>query len=176
MSKIKSVQTSKDNEFTQIAGLSVAKFKVPETAVFSRTKNTLFKRITLSPKSGKNTIDSTLPFEAFTILRTSYKKQEREMRQLVSIAPSTLTRRKREKRLTSTESDRILRYALIKDAAMSLFEENEDEDEDEDEALSWLNTELVLLDNKSPLEHAKSELGAKDVEKVINRIRYGVFS
>jgi putative toxin-antitoxin system antitoxin component (TIGR02293 family) len=170
MSKIKSVQTSKDNEFTQIAGLSVAKFKVPETAVFSRTKNTLFKRITLSPKSGKNTIDSTLPFEAFTILRTSYKKQEREMRQLVSIAPSTLTRRKREKRLTSTESDRILRYALIKDAAMSLFEENEDE------ALSWLNTALVLLDNKSPLEHAKSELGAKDVEKVINRIRHGVFS
>jgi putative toxin-antitoxin system antitoxin component (TIGR02293 family) len=170
MSKIKSVQTSKDNEFTQIAGLSVAKFKVPGTAAFSRTKNTLFKRITLSPKSGKNTIDSTLPFEAFTILRTSYKKQEREMRQLVSIAPSTLTRRKREKRLTSTESDRILRYALIKDAAMSLFEENEDE------ALSWLNTALVLLDNKSPLEHAKSELGAKDVEKVINRIRHGVFS
>lgn len=70
----------------------------------------------------------------------------------------------------SQESDLIVRLAQLKDAAIVLMRG------DEELALSWLHSPLDVLGGKSPLEHATTELGARDVEDLIGRLRNGVFS
>jgi len=47
---------------------------------------------------------------------------------------------------------------------------------DHEAAAKWLQTPLAILNNQSPLEHASTEQGAKDVKVLINRLRHGVFS
>lgn len=64
----------------------------------------------------------------------------------------------------------IVRLAQLKDAASALMRG------DEELALSWLHSPLDVLGGKSPLEHATTELGARDVENLIGRLRNGVFS
>jgi putative toxin-antitoxin system antitoxin component (TIGR02293 family) len=47
---------------------------------------------------------------------------------------------------------------------------------DEKAASAWLITPLAIFAYRTPIEHAATELGIHDVEELIGRIRYGVFS
>lgn len=49
-------------------------------------------------------------------------------------------------------------------------------DGDQNAATKWLNEELPILGNKSPLECAKSAEGIEEVLMLIGRIQHGVFS
>jgi len=40
----------------------------------------------------------------------------------------------------------------------------------------WLNSPARSLGGVTPLEHAKTEEGVRDVEQLIGRIRHGIFS
>jgi putative toxin-antitoxin system antitoxin component (TIGR02293 family) len=43
-------------------------------------------------------------------------------------------------------------------------------------ARRWLNAPQVGLGGAVPLEYAESELGAREVEDLLGRIEYGVYS
>lgn len=47
---------------------------------------------------------------------------------------------------------------------------------DDKAAILWLNTPNSIFGNKSPIEHAATHLGLREVEDLIRRIRHGVFS
>jgi putative toxin-antitoxin system antitoxin component (TIGR02293 family) len=89
---------------------------------------------------------------------------------LVDIPRRTLTRRKREGRFHPEESDRLLRAARLFGAALELFEG------DRDAAAEWLANAQPALGGATPLDLASSEVGAREVERLIQRLEHGVFS
>jgi putative toxin-antitoxin system antitoxin component (TIGR02293 family) len=47
---------------------------------------------------------------------------------------------------------------------------------DADAARRWLTTPSKELDNTAPLDFARTELGAREVEDLIGRLEHGVFT
>lgn len=116
------------------------------------------------------TIRQGLHFGAVEQLELALQASRKEIAAVLSIPVSTLTRRKNEGRLHSDESDRVVRVAHLADAAIAMMHG------DQNAALNWLRTPLDILGNETPLMRASTELGARDVEDLIGRLRHGVFS
>jgi len=93
-----------------------------------------------------------------------------EVADLIAIPRRTLARRKVDGRLTAQESDRLLRAARIYGRALELF------DGDREAATEWLTDPNLALGNVPPIELARTELGAQEVDHLIGRIEHGVFS
>lgn len=111
-----------------------------------------------------------LSFGAIAQLETELQASQKELSYVLSIPQSTLTRRKKEGLLHPDESDRVVRLAHLKDAALALMHG------DENAAIAWLRTPLDIFGGETPLEYSSTELGARDVEDLIGRLRHGVFS
>lgn len=86
---------------------------------------------------------------------------------IINIKKSTLIRRKREGRLNFEESQRLYRIVRLFNMAEKLFGSSEN-------AREWLNTPSRDFEGKSPLEYADNEIGAREVEAVLDRIGDGV--
>lgn len=104
------------------------------------------------------------------ILEHEFDASQKELAAWLSIPSTTLSRRKKTGKLKADESDRAVRYARIRDMAVDLMQG------DKDAAISWLRTPKDILGGESPLEHATTEIGARDVEDLMGRIQHGVFS
>jgi putative toxin-antitoxin system antitoxin component (TIGR02293 family) len=89
---------------------------------------------------------------------------------IIGIPERTLARRKTEGRLTSDESERLLRISRVFENAVDLFEG------DSTNALKWLTTPKRVFENQTPLEYSRTELGAREVENLMGRLEHGVFS
>ena len=85
-----------------------------------------------------------------------------------AIPQRTLTRRQSEGKLQPGESDRMLRASRIFDLAVDLFEG------DVAAVRQWLQTPQAGLRGEVPLEFASTEVGAREVEKLIGRLEHGV--
>ncbi|MGB7208427.1 MAG: antitoxin Xre/MbcA/ParS toxin-binding domain-containing protein [Pyrinomonadaceae bacterium] len=88
----------------------------------------------------------------------------------IGISPRTLTRRKKEKKLTSSESDRLVSLSRLLTFATELFAGSTEK------ALRWFVTPSPALGNVSPIEMAATNTGAREVESLIGRLEHGVFS
>lgn len=88
----------------------------------------------------------------------------------VDIPRRTLTRRKQEGRLLPDESDRLLRASRLFGKALELFEG------DRDAATDWLVSRQPALGGAVPVEFARTEIGAREIERLIDRLEHGVFS
>ena len=93
-----------------------------------------------------------------------------EIASIIGIPPRTLARRKSSGRLTSDESEKLLRLSSVFEQAVELFEG------DEANARRWLTTAKKALDHQTPLSYSRTELGAREVENLIGRLEHGVFS
>lgn len=111
-----------------------------------------------------------LPYRAFERLQTDMDVSSRELARLVGISARTLARRKTEGRLQPDESERLLRVSRIYDSAVSLFEG------DERAALVWMRGPAAALGGRKPIEFARTEVGAREVEGLIGRLEHGVFA
>ncbi|MBA3649946.1 MAG: DUF2384 domain-containing protein [Chthoniobacterales bacterium] len=87
----------------------------------------------------------------------------------LGLARATLHRRKASGRLTSDESDKVLRFARLLGQAVQLFGSLED-------ARRWLKAPQRGLGGAVPLDYAQTETGAREVENLLGRIDYGVYS
>ena len=81
-----------------------------------------------------------------------------------------MTRRKRDGRFLPDESDRLLRASRLFGKTLELFET------DRDTATEWLTTAQPALGGAVPIDLAKSEVGAREVERLLGRLEHGVFS
>lgn len=115
-------------------------------------------------------IRTGLSFIAIEVLEKALSATRKEMGSVLSIPTSTMTRRKQSGQLHVDESDRVVRIAQLFDAAVAMMQG------DRKAAISWLRSPLSILDGESPLARSSTELGARDVEDLIGRIQYGVFS
>ena len=89
---------------------------------------------------------------------------------LVLIPERTLARRRAVGKLSPDESERLLRIATIFEKAVDLFEG------DVVAARRWLSTPKKALGGETPLNFARTEIGAREVEALIGRLEHGVFS
>ena len=89
---------------------------------------------------------------------------------LARISPSDLKAREHSGRLTPKQSDRLLRFVIIWEAALDLFEG------DADGARCWLEAPQHAFGDRTPIQVAQSEVGAREVEDLITRLQHGVFS
>lgn len=115
-------------------------------------------------------IEAGLSYAELERLRRNVGFSREQMSELVQIKPRTLDRRRREGRLHPDESDRLLRVSRIFGRAMVLFEN------DLEAAREWLASSKRALGGAVPLEMAKTEIGAREVEDLIGRLEHGVFS
>jgi putative toxin-antitoxin system antitoxin component (TIGR02293 family) len=92
----------------------------------------------------------------------------RAIAELIQIPTRTLTRRKSEGKLAPEESDRLVRAARIFGRAIELFEG------DSDAARTWLTLPQPALGGLVPLELARTDVGANEVESLIGRLGYGI--
>lgn len=89
---------------------------------------------------------------------------------LLQIPHSTLVRRKKAGQLGPLESDRLVRFGRLLGLAVELFEG------DSEAAREWLRSPQRALGGESPLQMARTEVGAREVEQLIGRLEHGVFS
>ncbi len=108
------------------------------------------------------------PVSSFEKLRRKLDISDNLLSQVINIPMRTLTRRKQQGRLNVVESEKVLRIARLYDKALEVFE-------DEEAAEKWLKEPARGLGGVIPLEYAKTELGAQEIEKLLIRIEHGVF-
>jgi len=88
---------------------------------------------------------------------------------MLGISKATLHRRMAGGRLGPAESDRVVRYARLMGKAVAVMESEEN-------ARQWLNSPQFGLGGAVPLDYAGTEVGAREVEDLLGRIEYGVYS
>ena len=111
-----------------------------------------------------------IPYRAFDRFQRNTSLTVNRLVGLINIPRRTLTRRKAGGRFLSDESDRLLRAARLFGKALQLFEG------DRDAAVEWLTAAQPALGGSIPLDLARSELGAREVERLVGRLEHGVFS
>ncbi|WP_207462369.1 antitoxin Xre/MbcA/ParS toxin-binding domain-containing protein [Azospirillum sp. SYSU D00513] len=78
-----------------------------------------------------------------------------------------MKRRRREGRLSPTESERTARLANVIAQADFVWR-------DRDDARQWLTTPHPELGDRTPIDHAVEEFGARHVEAVLDAILHGL--
>lgn len=114
-------------------------------------------------------VKAGLPVHTFQAVANALQVPEGALARLAGISATTLTRRKRAGALQPDEGERVLRFARLLDRATGVFGEAQD-------AADWLKSPNPALGHVPPLEYADTEIGAREVEHLIGRIEYGVYS
>lgn len=110
-----------------------------------------------------------MPFTDLENLGRSLDLSLERLSWLIGISRATLHRRKKEGHLQFQESDRVVRYERLFSQAAGVFGSK-------NQALGWLRSSQRGLGGAVPLEYARTEVGAREVEKLLGRIDYGVYS
>lgn len=110
-----------------------------------------------------------LPFAELEALQSSLEVPLEKLAGFLGISKATLHRRRASGRLDIAESDRVVRYARLMGLATQVLESPEN-------ARLWLSMPKKGLGGAIPLEYAETEFGAREVEDLLGRIEYGVYS
>ncbi len=128
--------------------------------------------IGLKPQSAEKLIkliEEGLPVKAFDLMCKKLDLPEKALSGTLKIPISTLSRRKKDGRLSFVESERLYRIARLYDRAVEVFN-------DPTMAKKWFKEPAWALGDVSPLKYAGTEIGAQEVENLLGRIEQGVFT
>lgn len=115
-------------------------------------------------------VKSGLSYEKLLQFQKQSQLSMEDIRRVIQAPKRTLARRKAQRKLTPSESERLVRLALVFEKALGLFEG------DAAGAREWLETAHKALGNEAPLQVIESEFGAREVEDLIGRLEHGVFA
>ena len=113
-------------------------------------------------------LDEGLSYAAFERLKRRLEVTSLELADAALITHRTLARRKKAGRFGPDESDRLVRLSRVFARVIELFEG------DIEGARSWLMRPVLGLGNAVPFEMARTEVGAREVEKLIHQLEHGV--
>ena len=114
-------------------------------------------------------IENGLPVSSFTAIRNDLGITDKDLAQVIRVPKSTLAVRKKRGRFSFEESERIYRVQRLLRKAVDVFGDLE-------MARKWLKEKAYGLGDMSPLDFAKTEIGAREVENLLGRLEHGVFS
>jgi putative toxin-antitoxin system antitoxin component (TIGR02293 family) len=110
-----------------------------------------------------------LPFRSFEHVAEALDLRFGELADLLGVASRTLARRKQLKTLSSVESDRLVGIARIASLAEATLGSKA-------HLRGWLRHANRALGGVSPLSCLDTEPGRRQVEDVLQQIRYGMHS
>lgn len=110
-----------------------------------------------------------LRYSSLEAVRFRFQIELELAKRILCLSARTLARRKKEKRFRTDESDRLVRLARIGALAEATLGARE-------KAARWLHAQNRALGNETPLGRLDTDLGAREVEDLLLRIAYGVYS
>ena len=110
-----------------------------------------------------------LDFGEFEALRRQLDLSLDELTVRLGLSRATIEKRKAAGRLTPDESGKVVCYARLLGHAVHLFGGLE-------EARHWLKAPQGRLHGAVPLDYAKTDLGAREVENLLTELAYGIKS
>jgi putative toxin-antitoxin system antitoxin component, TIGR02293 family len=114
-------------------------------------------------------IQKGLRFSELETLQNSLHMPFEQLAAKLAISRSTLQRRKAAGRLSPDESDKVMRLSRLLEHATDVFGDIE-------KARAWLKFPQRGLGGAVPLDYAETEVGAREVDNLLGRIDYGVYS
>jgi len=114
------------------------------------------------------TVRKGLPYSALLRLQRNTGLSATVLADLAQIPARTLARRKQLGKLDPDESDRLVRVTRVIGRAVELFEG------DVRTAREWLSTSHLPLGGRTPLELARTDVGAREVENLVGRLEHGI--
>ena len=127
------------------------------------------KHVSAHPNALIRSIRQGLRFGELETLQEQIDLPLEQLARKLAISRSTLQRRKTAGRLSSDESDKVMRFARLLDHAVKVFGSLAN-------ARAWLKHPQRGLGGAIPLDYAETEVGAREVDNLIGRIDYGVYA
>ncbi|VVO73678.1 hypothetical protein PS862_01465 [Pseudomonas fluorescens] len=126
-----------------------------------------FNRELLNDSERLQQIKSGFPASLVQALRQTFDLQERSVETLLNASISTLERRRREqKNLDSVASERLDRIATVSHLAEEVFENKAN-------AAHWMSTPNKALGGTAPIMLCETEIGARQVRRVLHALEWG---
>ena len=116
-----------------------------------------------------NRAQAGLPYAALEAAAKRYEVPAARLALILGLPARTLARRKKERRLSAEESDRLVRFARVAAVADDVLETPKI-------AAEWLRTPNGALGGAAPIDLLGTDLGAEQVETILVHIDYGVYS
>ncbi len=111
-----------------------------------------------------------LPAGSVTALAEKLEMGNSALSRKLGIPLRTLSRRiSHRSRLSAAESDRTVRFARVYANALEMIG-------DDRKAAEWFRTPNRALGGARPIDQLDTDLGAREVEDILGRIAYGVYS
>lgn len=121
------------------------------------------------PNELRDAVRRGLPFSTMETLSDQLELSPQQCSEVLAIPARTVARRKENKQLNPQESDRLYRVARAASQAVEVLGSL-------DKARLWLKTPNRALSCEPPLDLLDTEIGARQVEEVLLRLNYGIFS
>jgi putative toxin-antitoxin system antitoxin component (TIGR02293 family) len=116
-------------------------------------------------------VKAGLPVAEFDALRELLGMTVDALAAKIGISTATLSRRRQSgEPLDVGHSDRLLRFARLFRQTTDLY------DGDDAAARAWLAKPARALGGETPLDHADTEAGAREVENLIGRLEHSVYT
>ncbi len=115
-------------------------------------------------------IDAGLPTAAIATFQRATGLSVARINDVAGITAGTYSRRLQVGRLSSGETERMLRLSRVFERAVDLYRG------DVPAARQWLETPIPSLAGHRPLDLSRTEPGAREVEDLVGRIQHGVIS
>ena len=114
-------------------------------------------------------IQRGFPYSALDSVRERLQLSLPEAAHVLHTPVRTLARRRVDRKLQASESDRLYRLARVAGQAVQVFGS-------EEPAVQWLRRPNRALGGERPLDLLETEGGARLVEQALGRLAHGVFS
>jgi putative toxin-antitoxin system antitoxin component (TIGR02293 family) len=123
--------------------------------------------VTVQQQIGR--IQAGLSFRAVRNLQNALDLPLEKIAAFLGMSRATLHRRKAQGKIARNESEKLVRYQRLLKRAEDVFGNTA-------AAREWLTRAQPGLGNAKPVEFARTEIGAREVENLLGRIEYGVYS
>ncbi len=117
----------------------------------------------------RDALRSGLPYASLTAVASGFAIDGSAAVAILRIPSRTLARRKKERRFSAEESDRLFRLGRIATLAEDVLGTRA-------RAAAWLHAGNRALGGSAPLSNLDTDLGAEQVEAVLLRLAHGVYS
>jgi len=114
-------------------------------------------------------IQAGLSFRAVQNLQKALDIPLETVASVLGMSRATLHRRKLQGKIDEDESEKLVRYQRLLKKAEDVFGDGKS-------AREWLRHKQAGLGKAVPLDFARTEIGAREVENLLGRLEYGVYS
>ncbi len=111
-----------------------------------------------------------LPLQRALELKELFGLADEQLAVVLGISRATLMRLKKQRdALTQDQGDRVIRFERLFQKAYAVFD-------NADAVRQWFKTPAYGLNGEPPLQFAETEVGAREVETLLDRLEYGVYA